>query len=85
VLCQADVAVARCAGRARLLGADGRTLGEASFDVEKKGGGAFDFLRVPVTEQDRQRIRAVGSEAATLLLDTPGVPQRRYELTLTAP
>lgn len=85
VLCQADVAVARCAGRARLLGADGRTLGEASFDVERQGGGDFDFLGVPVSEQDRERIRAAGGEPATLLLDMPGVPQRRYGLTLIVP
>jgi RTX calcium-binding nonapeptide repeat (4 copies) len=81
--CPPDSGRSRCAGRARLLGADGRTLGETAFDFPKRD--ELDFLVLPVAEQDRQRIEAAGHEAATLVVDTIGVPERRYAITLSAP
>jgi hypothetical protein len=80
--CPPDFGRSRCAGRARLLGADGRTLGETAFDFPKRD--EFDFLVLPVAEQDRQRIQAAGHEAATLVVDTIGVPERRYAITIRA-
>ncbi len=83
VRCPTDAGPASCGGQARLLGGDGRALGETAFDFPTRD--SLDFLVLPVSEQDRQRIRAAGSETATLLLDMPGLGQRRYALTLTAP
>lgn len=83
VTCPADARPGACAGRARLLGGDGRTLGETAFDVRTRERG--DVLELSIGEADRERIRTAGEERATLLLDMPGVAQRRYPLTLIAP
>jgi len=80
--CPPDARPGACSGRARLLGADGRMLGETTFEFQRSR--ADVPLELPVSEADRQRIRAAGEEQATLLLDMPGVPQRRYPLTLIA-
>jgi len=37
---------------------------------------------VALSEAERRRSVAAGDERATLLLDAPGVPQRRYAVTL---
>jgi len=80
VQCPSDARRERCGGEARLLGSDGRTIGETAFDFPRRD--ELEFLVVPVSEQEMGRVRAVGRERAALLLDMPGVPQRRYELTL---
>ncbi len=58
---------------------------EKPRSTSKAAGAASTSFGYPSQSKNRQRIRAAGEERATLLLDTAGVLQRRYELTLTAP
>ena len=80
VECPRDASPASCSGRARLIGSDSRTIGETDYDIRNDGD--FGSLVVALSEAERRRSVAAGDQRATLLLDAPGVPQRRYAVTL---